>query len=608
MSRFLDAMREQGKSAGDGAPGYKGEIVDASDVLGPRTGSQPPEQAPDELSIEPLSSDDPEPMAPSPDPHNTAEFNDQADQGQGNQQAGAQVITGSVNRRPVPEKVNSRPVPSVSGTDTSDHQQAAPNKSRLSVRSLDPLFYLIVGVAAVGLFACLYALITQNDAYFEREYQQLQKESVALQARLAASTRFEAALTAAASAQKETTAPAASVTPTTTPSASQETVTEDLVAQVDSDIQTPAASVAIPPEPNVEVVIPEVTANVVASQSDQQQMTAAESSSVEATAITATRIDDAASNNVTSDDASARDTALALLRREVENLRAAMSSQDQKISRLEQDNLELTSIVGQSKVNTMVDVPELLPSIPQVEAPITRPSDTLQTEAMVVASEQSILVSQPNPTVSIIEKPVLYTPQSGTDTEIMELVQQGYLAYQAKDFNAASGFYGKALEFDPYDRDTNLGVAATAQAMGDFKLAEDRYRHLLTLDPADEVAFSALLNLSVAGDQGAIIEYELAQHVVYVNNPQELYAILGNYYSQQQRWSKAESAYAIASSGSISNPDFLFNYAVTLDNLGRTSQAAEYYSQALVGINNASYSFDAEAVRLRLQSLLAGTE
>ena len=126
---------------------------------------------------------------------------------------------------------------------------------------------------------------------------------------------------------------------------------------------------------------------------------------------------------------------------------------------------------------------------------------------------------------------------------------------------------------------------------------------MLTLDPADEVAFSALLNLSSVGGQGSIIEFELLQHAENNREAPALYAILGNYYSRQQRWPKASELYAVALNRGAVTPDYLFNYAVSLDNEGRRELAAEYYSQALKVMQSAPFSFDADAASQRLESL-----
>ncbi len=591
MSRFLDAIRNQSKSpSGDGARAYKGKIVDAGDVLGPRVGPQLVDES-EELLIHPSSVDNNASTQPSSgaatDPHvDLTNYSDQQQQ------------VASRSSEPLPNTVDTQTyfadngegsapaLPDRASTNVEIDQPSMSHRSAFSFRNLDPLFYLIVGIAAVGLFVCLYALITQNDAYFEREYQQLQKESAALQARLAASARLGAALTAATAAQTDTIVAAETVVPAL--ETSPDDVVETPVTRIESpDPEAPRVPVVEIQTPEPEIAVSEVTAaDAQPPTENPQQVGVAEQSS--------------------------GDSVLLLLQQEMESLRAAITSQDEKISRLEQDNFELTSILGSSPVEESVVsepasqvVSQVVPQAPteSVSQAVSRPVSSTA-EASVVVDNTPATPSQSSPSVSIKESPRLEAPVSASETEMTDLVKQGYLAYHAENFTKASSFYGKALEFDPYDRDANLGVAATAHALSDFKLAEDRYRHLLTLDPVDEVAFSALLNLSSSGGQGSTIEFELEQHAQYVNDSQQLYAILGNYYSHKKRWVDAEKFYAIAVQGGTNNPDYWFNYAVALDNLGRTERAAEYYSQALSAIDSAPYSFDEIVARQRLQSLL----
>ena len=552
-------MRDNGKSTGDDETSrpYKGKIVEAEDVLGAQVDAEPLASAPAELSIEPLDGQSTARAVKAAARTSAIELKEPLD-------PQSPQIAAAADRSS-DQRIGEQEQPVANTVSTANPRRG------FSVRSLDPLFYLIVGVAAIGLFACLYALITQNDAYFEREYQQLQKESAALQARLAASARLDAALAAAASSR--------SVPPVsnTENSVEQSTPLEPVIQSVEvaNDQKTVVQkypSIAVMAES--QTIIDEVSVDP-----GDDPVISAPQKQVE--------VRD-----------SIPDPMLSLLQQEVEKLREAMTSQSQKISQLEQDNLELTTIVNQPR--------PVEPNISLAASNSKEPQVAVVEKATIQIDEAPVVAVHEDRPSTVVKAVALDLPLPGAETGMADLVQQGYMAYQARDLDSAARFYTKALEFDPYNRDANLGVAATAQANGDVRLAEDRYRHLLTLDPADEVAFSALLNLAGVSAQGSIIEYELTQHAEYVRDPQNLYAILGNYYSQKRRWSDAERAYAIAIRSSVRNPDYLFNYAVALDNMGRQPEAVEYYSQALVVTEGSSRSFDVEAARQRLQSLLNG--
>ena len=584
MSRFLDAMRDRGKSGLDGEESrtYRGTVVDASEVLG----------SDEQLTLvaEDLAGEKPAYSASVNGSDQTRGPYPESERPAVSDQPGHSGTHATHKHEPdVTSTVYADSVHQPASDDGRGYPSAGPAVHRESRRfraGLDPLFYLIIGIAAAGLFLCLYALITQNDAYFEREYQQLQKESAALQARLAASAELQADLFAANQRALENNVPldpGIAVEPTV----NIERPAEAAVLANASQPATPASAEEITPE----VVADEVPIDVF----PDPPLAESAPPGVEENSVVETV-----------------NPAFLELQQEVVALRETLNRQEEIINRLERDNREL-NIDRQTEParpsNSEPAVDSVLPS-QSSPADATATSSHIEqsgTQATAQATSSANAESDSVVTTSVVpQNPTsLASPVQNADEKVGDLIRQGYLAYQSKNYNASADSYGKALEFDPYNRDANLGVAAIAQLNGDNKLAADRYRHLLTLDPADETAFSALLNLSGGGGEGAIIEFELLQHAENTRDAPSLYVILANYYSRQQRWSKASDLYAVALKGGVANADYLFNYAVSLDNEGRSEQAVEYYSQALMLMDGEPFSFDAEAVRQRLKSLRA---
>ena len=92
-----------------------------------------------------------------------------------------------------------------------------------------------------------------------------------------------------------------------------------------------------------------------------------------------------------------------------------------------------------------------------------------------------------------------------------QLLGKAFHAYSTGDFNQAGALYRRALQLDPYNRDANLGVAAVAVKGGNYAVAVQRYRHLLSLNPDDALAFSSLLGLAGITRDSAL-ENELVVH------------------------------------------------------------------------------------------------
>ena len=185
--------------------------------------------------------------------------------------------------------------------------------------------------------------------------------------------------------------------------------------------------------------------------------------------------------------------------------------------------------------------------------------------------------------------------------ELATLIGEGYRAYLNGDYASARSVYDRAMHLDPYNRDANLGVAAVASLQGDRQLAENRYRHLLSLNPVDLAAFSSMLHLSLSNNS---LEQEMRAHIEQsARDSVLLHAALGNFYGQQGRWRDAHEAYSRTVAGNTARPDDIYNLAVSLDNLGRQQEALQYYLQAIEA--DGDFSFNRVDVLGRLSVLQA---
>ena len=82
-----------------------------------------------------------------------------------------------------------------------------------------------------------------------------------------------------------------------------------------------------------------------------------------------------------------------------------------------------------------------------------------------------------------------------------------------------------------------------------------------------------------------------------------LHAALGNHYSQMARWTEASRSYASAVGLAPETADYLYNLAVSLDNLGDIQAAVETYQRALSLSEVGSYTFIQVDATARLQTL-----
>ncbi len=469
-------------------------------------------------------------------------------------------------------------------TNTRDNEGATVHppapRGGLGLRRLDPVFYLIVALAALGLVGSLYALISQNNAYFDREFQQLQRETAALNARLAAN---DAIINGAQS-------PAAVPEPEAQPESSF------AVQQVrDSD---PGVKSQVPQEVPVSDVVAVVTpAETVAGN------TAVNSPVLHADNIAGDKTEHVITDNV--QQSAGKQNELDSLKAELQNLQSAVNAQEALIQRLIEQNRSLSAAAAKNEMPSVATTTEIVKEetkrqpVPLATAQDREPDKLLPDKPNKTVKDKSGSDnSASEPEVSLTVQQSLTVPAVDNSNQ---LVAQAYNEYQMQNYDQALKIYQRAVQYDPYSRDANLGIAASAQFLGDYKLAEQHFRHLLSLKPDDAAAFSGLLNLPSA--KGGIIELELQQHARQQGGPAALFAILGNYFARNIRWSEAESAYSTALQGDDSNADYLYNYAVVLDNLARHRESIHYYSRALEAAANLPFSFDRESAEKRLESL-----
>jgi uncharacterized protein HemY len=133
----------------------------------------------------------------------------------------------------------------------------------------------------------------------------------------------------------------------------------------------------------------------------------------------------------------------------------------------------------------------------------------------------------------------------------------------------------------------------------DVESARDIYIKLLERDPRDPHAHAGLAN--IAQTTGASLsEAKLKQLIEYRPEDSHLQFALGNVYVQKKSWPEAQQAFFNAWKADSNNPDYAYNLAVSLDQLGKHSEAKAYYEDSLKLAAGKNISFSSDAVKDRL--------
>ena len=175
-------------------------------------------------------------------------------------------------------------------------------------------------------------------------------------------------------------------------------------------------------------------------------------------------------------------------------------------------------------------------------------------------------------------------------------LQDGRLDQATQDFLLA-------LQHDPNNTDALLALAAIAQHQGRGNEAEGWRQRALIADPSSPATQAAVLGGTAAGADPLSTESRLKTLLTAQPQSAELNFTLGNLYAGQRRWGEAQQAYFNAVAADGDNPDYLFNLAISLDQLRQPRPAAQHYRLALEAATRRPAAFDTEQARRRLAEL-----
>ncbi len=178
-----------------------------------------------------------------------------------------------------------------------------------------------------------------------------------------------------------------------------------------------------------------------------------------------------------------------------------------------------------------------------------------------------------------------------------------YHAFENGDLVRAKRAYLAVLKTHPQQRDALLGLGAIALAENRLREAHRYYAEVLRDTPDHPIATAAIF--LIEGGRGAhATEAKLKLLLDRGFEAPYLHFALGNWYAREQRWGDAQQAYFAAFRGQPRNADYVFNLAVSLDQLGQRKAALDYYRQA-VALRSATTNFDGAVVAARIAALAA---
>jgi tetratricopeptide (TPR) repeat protein len=187
-------------------------------------------------------------------------------------------------------------------------------------------------------------------------------------------------------------------------------------------------------------------------------------------------------------------------------------------------------------------------------------------------------------------------------SSIQPALQAAYDSYQLKDYAQADSLYQKVLKRYPNNRDALLGLAATAVLRGDYVAAQRNYERVLRSNPSDTHARLGLQ--SIQGSDDPLRQSSELKLLIdnYPTNAQLRFS-LANQYAELRQWKEAQLAYFEALRLAPEQPDYAYNLAVSLDQMGLAKQALDYYLRAqALALDHPSVG-DSQQLKTRIRQL-----
>ncbi len=181
--------------------------------------------------------------------------------------------------------------------------------------------------------------------------------------------------------------------------------------------------------------------------------------------------------------------------------------------------------------------------------------------------------------------------------------KKAFYAYEKGDYEKAKELYNLSLKENGNDLFALSGLGAIASKKGEFAKAISYYTQILKLEPNNKQAKKALLNLESKNDKDPSLKTKLEKLIQKSPNDPSLKFSLGNSYAKEGRWIEAQEQYFLASSTELSNPVYALNLAISLDQLGKHTEAVHFYRKALELSEIQGSSFDTLSVKQRIKVL-----
>lgn len=205
------------------------------------------------------------------------------------------------------------------------------------------------------------------------------------------------------------------------------------------------------------------------------------------------------------------------------------------------------------------------------------------------------------------EKPGIQISKRKLSARAQSSLSVAKKALKTGSLTDAESAYRRVLAKSPGNVTAMSALANVLVQQGNTHEAQTLFVQTLQKDPENLMAKTGLINLSAADPSNLSAGSELKQ--LLTEHPQEAYlhASLGNFHARRNEWPSAQASYFEAFALDPKNPDYAFNLAIGLDQIGKPEIAINYYEKAIELLGKRPARFIKADVERRLNELKGTT-
>lgn len=217
-----------------------------------------------------------------------------------------------------------------------------------------------------------------------------------------------------------------------------------------------------------------------------------------------------------------------------------------------------------------------------------------------VSSDSQIGSNKPS---KISSKPGIQISKRKLSPRSLSSLTAAKQALISGNLKIAETAYRRALKESPGNITATSSLASLLVQQGRVQEAQILFLKILEKDPENLIAKTGLINIRAADPSNLAAGSELKQLLIEHPKQAHLHASLGSFHAQRSEWPAAQAAYFEAFALDSTSPDYAFNLAISLDQIGKPEIAVNYYKKAIELFGNRPSQFSRADAERRLEEL-----